>query len=144
MDLLWREVTLDASGHVPNWGLASSRTSGPETSRGGAVAAVVERASVALNSAAIDYRIRRRKSELQSVLKQIFQNHATGGVLVVVCTELRRAGEMMGSHFRYMNFFEGVYRLPQHAIDRWRLLPRLESGGRTGQLTYHFFWVTRR
>ena len=142
MRLRWQEILGGNSASAPNWSLAG-RTDEPVSSRGEEAAAVVQRLSQALNSHFVNYRIQGRKRELQPVLEQIFENHARGGVLVVACIEIRRAGEMEASLFRYMTWTQGVYRIPDHAIGRWRREPRLESPTNGGRMEYRFFWVTR-
>jgi hypothetical protein len=142
MRFRWQEILGGNSAAAPNWTLAG-RTDEPVSSRGEGAAAVVQRLSQALNSHSVNYRIQRRKRELQPILEQIFGNHARGGVLVVACIEIRRTGEMEGSLFQYMTTFTGVYRIPDHAIGRWRREPRLESPANGGRMEYRFFWVTR-
>ncbi len=142
MSFIWKEVFMGLPG-VPNWGLAGS-TDSPVGSQGEAGAALVQRASQALNSYTVNRAIENRKQELTHELESMFQNHALGGVLVVAAIEVRPVGEMEAQLFTYMNTFVGIYAQPQDAISRWRHQPRLESPVLGGRFEYRFFWASRR
>jgi hypothetical protein len=147
MKIRWRELLGGAevggnSPTAPNWGMAS-RSDDPVTSGGGAVASIVQRASNAARDYAIETRIRRRKLELTPVLEELFQSYASGGMLVVAAIEVVPMGEMQAYNFRYMQTTAGVYRIPQHAVARWRRQARLEAPRQGATMAYRFFWVTR-
>ena len=138
MSYEWTEISQGVE--APAWTLAG-RSDEPVTTRGDAVAAVVQRASAALNDASVNHAIARRRAGMDRELDMLFAGHRNGGILAVAELEVQRFGEMSGRLFHYLSCFPGVYARPEHAIYRWTHRPRLSAGW--GNREYRFFWITR-
>lgn len=140
MPIHWQQIASELN--VPQIGLAS-RTSGPATSPGGAAASLASSVSSALRDHAVAHRIKKRKLELTPILEEVFQNHATGGVLVVATIEVIPMGSGTAHSFRYMHLNPGIYAHPTHAIQRWRRQPTLSTPRNFSHFSFILFWVTR-
>ena len=132
MQLTWTEITTGI-GSAPSWSLAG-RGDGPETTAGGAVAALIQTASAATNSWSVERAINGRKEHIGQRLRQRFRGHANGGILVVAGIVHQHHGEL----FSYLNDFRGIYARPEDALSVWRGERRMETPG----TRHRFFWVT--
>ena len=138
MSFRWIELHTN-NLNVPSATLAG-RSDEPVSSRGGAVAAVVQAGSQALNDHSINYAIQREQQRQTAFLPALFQGHRSGGMLAVADIDVQQRGEMSGGTFLQLGLYNGIYALPRHAIGNWLHQPRLSAGW---QVVHRFFWITR-
>ena len=126
---------------VPGFTIAG-RTDEPVTSRGDAVAAIVQAGSQALNNMSVNHAIEREKRRQSAFLPAYFGDNQRGGMLAIAAIDVTRTGEMSAQRFMHLEIFtRGVFRTPRDAISVWLHVPRMNSA--LGEARYRFFWITR-
>ncbi len=97
MSFTWTELHT-RNLNVPSATLAG-RTDGAVTSRGDAVAAVVQAGMQALNNHSINYAIQHEKRRQTPFLPDFFVGHRTGGILSVAVIDVTHSHGMVGQRF---------------------------------------------
>lgn len=136
----WREVVRRASG--PQYSLAGPTDSPPETT-GGAIGAIVQRASSALNDASVDRRIQAGLGDLTRQARAMLADHDEGGVLAVAELSVSRFPDgQTGRTVDFVQTVPGVFPTPEQAIGRYRRMPTLSPGGPGTTHEYRYFWAS--